>query len=335
MNLRSATRALALGVVALLAVAGCAANDGATAGGGDTGGDASMTLSVGRVGISPDASIQLAKDNGIYASHGLTVNDTVAPNPPAALASVQSGQMDVAYTTLSGFFTALSQGIPLQIIAPADGVMIDDAPNANPFRLDNTGLIVRPDSGVASPADLEGKTVAVLARQAQAEITTAWTIQQAGGDPSKVNWVTLDFASAVEALKSGTIDGATLVSPFTNQAVDEGMTQLAAPAYEFFGQGATIAVWVSTPDTIAAKGDAIDAFIDAQREAAEFANANLDDAMAAAKQITGTTLPVEQMTPVYWVPEIDRPRIEEQAAQVHELGYLAQPLDLSNAFYAP
>lgn len=336
MNIRNLVSALGVVAVAALGLAACAPSADTSGGSGDSGGDAaSMSINLGRLGIGSDASIALAQKHGIYESHGITVNDTVVANPPAALAAVQSGQIDVAYSTVMSFLQARSQGVDVVAIASADGTGELEGGATDLAPLDQSGLFVNPASGITNEGQLAGKTVSVLARGGSLELGIVAAVEREGGDPSTINWVALDFASAVEALKGGTIDAAALVMPFTNEALNQGMVQLGSPVVELFGQGAVTAIWVSTPSIIESKRDAIDAFIAAQSEAADYCNSNIDEAMQQAKDITGIGLPVEEMTRVYWIPTLKPEQLETQMGQMHQYGFLPEPLDMSEASYQP
>lgn len=329
--MRSLKRMGFIGAVSLLLAATAACSSPTSA--NDANGEGGSTLSLARIGIAIDAAVVIGQQEGIYASHDLTVNDTLVANPPAALAALQGGQVDIAYSTTTSFYMALSQGVDLVAVAPSDGYS-DDAPG-DPYRYDNTGLFVNPSSGISSPADLAGKTVSVLARGAQLEATIAEVATKAGVDPTTINWIALDFQSAIEALKNGTIDAAGLVSPFTNQALEAGMTQISAPAVEFFGGGSTTSVWVTTPAILEQKGAAIDAFVAAQAEANEWANTNHTEAMTIAKEVTGVDLPVEELTPAYWPTSYDQASLQAQADRLHELGFVPATVSLAGRIYTP
>ncbi|MGO2111067.1 MAG: ABC transporter substrate-binding protein [Pseudoclavibacter sp.] len=326
-----------IGVTAALALAlsACSAPAAETGEGSQEGSQSVQELKIGRLGIGSDAIFTLGEQQGIYEDHGISITDTIVSNPPAGLAAVQSGQIDVAYSTVMSFFQARSEGVPIQVIASADGIGLAPEGTEDLAPYDLAGLFVNPDSGITNEADLAGKTVAVLARNGSLEMAIAAAIEREGGDPSTVNWVALDFASAIEALKSGSIDAAGLVSPFTNEALSAGLTQIGAPVAELFGPGAVTAIWVSTPETIEAKGEAIDAFIAAQTEAANYANDNVDEAMTEAKAITGIELPIEELTPTYWVPSLDTDEITRQMELTAKYGYLDAPLDMADACYVP
>lgn len=294
-----------------------------------------LSLDIGVLGIGHDAVIEIAEDQGFYEAEELTVNPHVVANPPAALAALQSGQLDVAYTTLMAYFQALSQGVELQAVLGADGTGVPTESLSDPFALEQGGLYVHPDSGITQPAELEDRTVAVLARNGNSEVTIAAVVEADGGDASSINWVALDLSSALEALRNGNADAAGLVMPFTNAAVDAGMVQISAPSVEFFGHGVPTAFWVSTPSTIREKQDALDAFIVAQTRAADYANSNTEESLGVVKDVTGVDLEIEEMTPVHWATDIDADHLQEIAGQVFDLGYLESEIQIKDSVYAP
>lgn len=79
------------------------------------------------------------------------------------------------------------------IIARAYGAPFVALPIFVVRRFHHSGLLVRPDAGIRSPKDLEGKKVGV---RAYSVTTGAWTrqvlIDEFGLDPSKVTWVVDD-----------------------------------------------------------------------------------------------------------------------------------------------
>lgn len=327
MNLKRLA-AVAASALAVVALAACSSggDSGAT-----TNADGTNTLKVALVGLTQDASLSLGVDQGFFESRGLNIETTLVANPPAALAAVQGGQVDIAYSPSIPFLNALSQGVPVQIVAAADGYPDGAASLPDPSQVDDTAVIVNPSSGFTSVAELAGKTVAVPARNAQMEVTIAAVVQDAGGDPATVNWVVLDFASAVEAVKNGTVDAAGLVNPFSTEALNEGMQLLASPGVGFFQEGA-VGLYVTSEATAGSKPEAIASFRDAIIESNTYANEHLDEAKARGAELTGVDVPPAEMTDVYWPTEVRLEDIERVNARLVELGYLAAPVDLSNAF---
>lgn len=321
MRTLSPTRIATLASVTVV-LAACGGSDGETDSAADT-------LSVGTVGIASDASLRIAEDQGVLDEAGAPSLDiqTLA-NPPAAIAAVQSGEIDVAYTPSVPFFNALNQGVDLTVVAPADGYP-QDAAEHDPVDLDDTAVYVASDSGIESPSDLEGRKVAVPARKAQLEVTISEVIRQDGGDPSTVEWMVLDFASALDELERGRIDAAGLVSPFSMEAGAEGHTLLSSPGVAFFEKGA-VGLWVTSSEQVDADPEVYRNFRRAMVEAYDYGNDHVEEAQQIAAEITGVDLATiqEGATP-YWPSEVRLEDLRRSNEKMTELGYQESeaPLD--------
>lgn len=326
---RSALRKIvAVGAVLALATAftGCSASGSDNADAGTDGG--TTTLKVATIGLLSDGALQTGIKQGYFKDEGLELETSIVANPPAGLAAAQSGQVDIAYSPSIPLLNALSQGIKLQVVQSADGYDKGASTSGDPAEIDDTGLYASPDSGVTAPEQLAGKTIAVPARKAQLEVTIANAITDSGGDAASVKWVVLDFNSAVAALKSGNVDAAGLVSPFTNQAEKDGSTLVASPGLEFFEEGA-VGLWTAGDPTIEKKADAIAGFQRAIAKTNAYANENPKEAVQAGIDYTKSSLTVEQATVPFWptsVAEADLQRVNEKLVK---LGYLEKsaPLD--------
>ncbi|MCT7376774.1 ABC transporter substrate-binding protein [Chelativorans salis] len=87
------------------------------------------------------------------------------------------------------------------IIARAYGVPIIALPVFFSRRFHHAGLVVRPDSGITEPTDLEGKTVGVRAYSVTTGVWTRGILQEEYGvDIDKVTWM-VDDEEHVEALR--------------------------------------------------------------------------------------------------------------------------------------
>jgi ABC-type nitrate/sulfonate/bicarbonate transport system substrate-binding protein len=314
---------LALAAAISLGLTACGGGQSSTpAAGGDT------TLKVGTIGIGSDAAIRLASDKGYFKEQGLNVEVSVIANPPAGIAAAQSGQLDLTYTPSIPFLNALSQNVPLKIVAAADGYKDGAADGADLMRVDDTGLLVPEGSPVTRPKDLEGKSVSVPARKAQLEVTVSKLVKDDGGDPAKVNWMVLDPSSALQSLNSGRLDAASLVSPFTSKAVSEGNRLLASPGVEFFKEGA-IGLWVAGANTVTSKQDQMKKFQEAMYKANAYANEHIDEAQQVSAEITKTPLEVVKAGAVnYWPESVRKADIERANQGLADLGFLKEPVEL-------
>lgn len=323
---RTALTLIATAAGAALALTGCSSDTGSGAEGGD--GDL-VTLKVATIGLTSDGALITGIEQGFFEEEGLRIETSIVANPPAGLAAAQSGQVDVAYSPSIPFLNALDQGLPLKIIQSADGYADGAAAAADTSRLDDTGLLASADGSVTSVEQLGGKTVAVPARKAQLEVTIASVASDAGVDPSTINWVVLDMASAVEALENNTVAAAGLVSPFTGQAEAAGAALLSAPGLAFFEEGA-VGLWTAGSSTIESKADAIAGFQRAIVKSNEYANAHIDEAMQAGLDYTESPLTLEDLTTdAYWPTEVREVDIQRVNDKLVALGYLPGAVDLT------
>ncbi|MFV0374722.1 ABC transporter substrate-binding protein [Microbacterium sp.] len=309
---------------AALILAGCSGSD--DAGGAPTGGGEGLQkITVGTVGIISYGSILGGIEQGFFADEGLEVETTTIANPPAGMAAAQSGQLDVSYSPSIPLLNALSQGVEIQVVAAADGFPPNMEIEPGVTVVDDTGLYAAVGSDITEVTDLAGKTVSVPARNAQLEVTIAALLDDAGIDTtSGVNWVVLDFTSAVAALESGTVDAAGLVSPFTDEAEAAGAARIASPAIEFFGAGA-IGLWVAGKQQIAADPDLYERFQRAANKASEWANEHPEEAIQAGLDFNESNLTVADMNVPFWPTEVTQEDLDRPNESLVQLGYLDAP----------
>ena len=115
---------------------------------------------------------------------------TVTPQIAAFRRMVRDVEFDVCELAPTTYIIARAYGAPFVAL-----------PIFVLRRFHHAGLLVRPDSGITTPKDLEGKTVGV---RAYSVTTGVWTrqvlIDEFGVDNSKINWV-VDDEEHVQALK--------------------------------------------------------------------------------------------------------------------------------------
>lgn len=325
---RAAGVAAAAGVLALAACSSTSTADTTPGADGEL-----TTLTVATIGLVSDGALMLGQEQGFFEDEGLRLQTSVVANPPAGLAAAQSGQVDIAYAPSIPLLNALASGVPLRVVAPADGYIDGAAAAEDPAEVDDTGLYASAASGITDLEDLEGATIAIPARKAQLEVVISDALDRAGVDPASVEWVVLDFTSAVAALGSGTVDAAGLVSPFTGEAAAAGATFVTAPSVGFFEEGA-VGLWTTGESTLNGKAEAIAAFQRAVAKSNAYANEHPEDAIQAGIDATGSTLSVADVKLPFWPAEvapIDLDRVNEKLVK---LGFLPSPVDLEGVVVA-
>lgn len=324
--------ALALIPVAALALAGCSAPPDAGSGTetDQPGTGEIRTVSVAAVGIMSDVALDIAVEQGFFEEEGLAIEVTQVANPPAGVAALQGGQVDFAFAPGVVFANARSQGVPVQAVAGASGFPEGvDAPEIDLY--DDTGIYVHPDSGITSLEQLEGKTIAVNARKANLEATASQALLDAGVNPNSINWIALDFTSMVQALTDDEVDAAVPVNPFTLRAEEAGMVRISSPAASFFGVGPS-SFWLTSESLANDDPELVAAFKRAILKANVYANAHLEESIAAGVALAGLDIPVEQAGRIYWPEaEVTQADIDRIGDNLIAIEFLPEGTTLENA----
>jgi len=123
---------------------------------------------------------------------------------PPQFAAYRSESIDAGLFGTAGYVVGLSQGLDLKnfyiqiVSAHADG------------------LVVRPDSGIATLKDLKGKKIAYL-RGTSAHIGLVTAIHKAGLSPADVQMVTMDITNMVPAFSHKDVDGVYAWEPWISR----------------------------------------------------------------------------------------------------------------------
>ncbi len=283
-------------------------------------------IRVAAIGIYTDAVLDLGRELCYFGKQGIRLHITEVPNPAAALAAVTGGQVDVGYAPSIPVIRAFEAGTGVQALASADGY---DQASIDRYGslLDDTGVFL--PEALASPADLEGKTVAVPARGAQLEVTIAAAVLAAGGDPSQVQFVAVDLPEMIDAVQAGQIDAAALVSPFTLTAAEVGLVESDITAVDFFGPGA-VGIWTTTSELMTQKGDALRRFRHAIHQANEEATRDPQTFWLYEAAHTGVDLGVIEDDGIEYVfpSTLEQDDFDDVASALAELGFLPEDPNL-------
>jgi NitT/TauT family transport system substrate-binding protein len=156
-------------------------------------------VAVGISGWTGFAPLTLAKEAGIFKTHGLDVTLTKIPQKDRHLA-IASGDIQCAATTVETWVVWNANGVATKQI----------------FQLDKSygadGMVVR--SGVAAIKDLKGKTVAASAPGTAPYFTLAWFLKKNGLTVKDVTVVNLEPGPAAQAFIAGQNDAAMTYEPY-------------------------------------------------------------------------------------------------------------------------
>ncbi|HEY1671603.1 MAG TPA: ABC transporter substrate-binding protein [Streptosporangiaceae bacterium] len=208
----TATAGLAVGLLAV----GCSSSgsSGSTSSGSSASPSSAKleqsSITVGALPVVDSAGLYLANKLGYFKQEGLTVKIAPVTQSTQAIPDMLHGTIAIiGGANYVSFIEAQAKGTA-QFKVVAEGVTC----KPNTF-----GVAVLPSSGITTPADLAGKTVAVNLTNNIQTLTLNAVLKADGVDPSKVKYVVIPFPNMVTALKAKQVNAISAVEPFLGGAL--------------------------------------------------------------------------------------------------------------------
>ena len=318
--MKKALSAVALGAAAILALSGCTDSGAAptSAATDDAGSGEVRSVRVAALPIAETGALWAAIDEGIFEDHGIEVEVVPAQGGAQAIPALLSGDIQFAIGQPFGPFRADVQDLGV--------VIIGDYADSLAEGKDVNAVVSLADSGITGPADLAGKRVSVNSLGAAGDVTIMKAVEDAGGDPSTIEFVEVAFPDAQAQLEAGNIDAAWVPDPFMSRIVDGGGNLVVHP-YQATIPGLTVLTTFTTQELMDSDSELVSDFAAAMAEALDWATANEDAVRAAIS--TNMEIPEEAaagITLPTFTSEITVSDLEELAALAVEFGVLdAEP----------
>ena len=250
--------ALVAGAAAALLLLGAGCGGDGPSSGGSTAGTESVEVVLDWYPNADHAGIFGAMSQGYFADHGLDVTTTVPSDATAALKQVGAGKAPFAVSYEPEVLLARSEGIPVVAV----GAIVTHPLNS---------IIVRSDSGIESPRDLEGKTVGNTGLPLERPLLRT-VVATDGGDPDRVDIRNVGYNLA-PALAAGRVDA--IVGAYWNiELVDLEKQGIDARAFrvEEYGVPDYDALVIVTSDRFARENPAtVRGFLEALRQGQDWA----------------------------------------------------------------
>ena len=212
---------VALGIVSLaLLVPACQATGTAATGQAPSG----TSITVGVVPSVDNAPLRVAVNDGLFRQHGLNVTIKTFSSLSPEVKALASGQIDIAAGDYVDFFY-------LQATGKASLHLVADGYDATSSIME---VLTEPGSGVTTPSDLAGKTVATpLAQLIPAgsggyahdnvpysleTLATESVLQSDGVSPATITWKPTPAQNMIQELSSGQVTAILVTEPYILQA---------------------------------------------------------------------------------------------------------------------
>ncbi len=168
---------------------------------------AAPMLRVGSIPIAGNVALYCAMDYGGLAAEGIEVQSTDFQSGTRIVEALAGGSLDIGLSATLSVLQAVQQGLDLVIVAPASFKASDN-------RAPTSALVARRDAGIAGPAQLRGKTIAVNSLRSLDYLIAAEYLGRGGVSPRDVTWQELSYPHIVPALDNARVDAAFVAEPF-------------------------------------------------------------------------------------------------------------------------
>jgi NitT/TauT family transport system substrate-binding protein len=312
-------RRVTTGMVALGFTLSVAAGCGSSSNAKSTNGLEKSTILVGQMPVIDDASLKVAIDKGFFKAEGLTVKTQIIKGGADSIPALKSGRMDFSFGNYVSYFLAeASHAIDLRVVSDAYAI----GPGTHV-------ILVPKNSPIHSPKDLAGKKIGVNTKKNLSTILLHAGMKPYGVDLDEAkNSTELAFPEMENALKSGVVQAAQTVEPFSTQI----QKSIGARPVLDLSQGPTADFpaggYVVTESFLKKNPKTVAAF---QRAIAK-AQAALADRKVLQQVIpTYTNIPTSTVPSLHYgtyPTSISATRLQRVADVMQQFGYLSAPLDV-------
>jgi NitT/TauT family transport system substrate-binding protein len=277
-------------------------------------------LKLGLIPIADVAPVFIGNDRGIFEKYGLTVTTEFAAGGALAIPSVISGDIDLAFGAYPSALSAIEAGLPLLVAT--------EAVRSGPLF---AGLYSMPDSGIETPADMAGKTVAVNTLNNVVQIAVEAHLVDAGLTLDDITLVEIGFPDMVAALETGNVDVISVVEPFGTIARNTLDAHLIVDMFSARLENFPVAGYFVTEEWAAANPNTLAAFNAAFAEATAIAN---DEEGALAQIVTTYTSASPEAAAALNYPNmvagVDAEYLQIVSDFMTEQGLLAEPINIGD-----
>ncbi|MGH3878436.1 MAG: ABC transporter substrate-binding protein [Actinophytocola sp.] len=274
-------------------------------------------VTVGVIPILDVAPIYLGQREGFFLERDIKLNLKSEVGGADVILGVISQKYQIGFSNVTSLLLAQSNGVPVK--------MVSNGCNSTGTEGDFAALMVRGDSPIKSPVDLEGKTVATNTLQNIVDTSVRASVRNAGGDPKKVKFAAVPFPEMPAALQEGQVDAVFVVEPFQQAVLADGGRKVAS-SYVDTAPNLTVATYFTGLKQQVDNPDLIRRFADAMAESLAYADSHPDEARAIISTYTEIDPAViDKLTLPKWPAKVNRESMQTLADLALEDGLLKEP----------
>jgi len=279
------------------------------------------------------AFLYAAEEQGYFKEAGLKVNLITPAGTEDGIKLVAANKADLAISYPKQVILARGENIPVVSV----GTIVRSPLNQ---------LMVRKDSGVNNLKDLEGKKVGFPSFEIDKETVKAM-ITEAGGDPSKVEFVDVGY-DLMAAIQTKRVDA--IIGGYINHEKilleKEGIELVTFNPVDYGVPNNYELAFIASDEAVKNNKDNIEAFLNAAKKGFEYTKNNPDKALDLVLKVQNESFPLE--------PEVEKKSLDilmplmendeetflsqkeenwsKNAKWLEDKGLLKSPVDIKDVF---
>ena len=198
----------------------------------------------------------VAKDEGIFAAHGLDATLTNIPLSSTIPAALVSGNLDIGITSPTAILLADEGGLDLVGICASNRLV----PNNPRIALVTARISYR------NPADLKGRRIGIPGLYSSIEVMfRQWAVER-GVAQDQMTLVEVALPQMADVLRGGGVDAVTAIEPVVSRILHNVPGTTATDYVKDFSPDALGALWMSTRGWAVGHRDLVARFVAAYRD---------------------------------------------------------------------
>jgi len=279
---------------------------------------ASQTLTPIKIGLGPAVDFLpafVARDQGIFAKHGLDATLQIVPTPSVVPPMLVSDSVQIAYLTPPNILLGDEGGLDLVAIAGGARLVKSNA---------KISFVTRAGVTVEKAEDLKGRRVGVPGFNSIIDMFVRKWLTMHNVPVAQVSMVETPMLQMGDLLKSGQVDATTPIEPIRGRIVASGAAVRSVDFFSEVNPDVLGSFWASTRDWATKHKAEVAAFRASILDAIAFINAHPDEARAAEQKDMGFVDPTAMAT---FATTLDARDFDFVAKLAIELGVMKQPID--------
>jgi ABC-type nitrate/sulfonate/bicarbonate transport system substrate-binding protein len=222
-----------------------------------------------------------ALEMGYFKAEGVNVVEAegVAGGGTAVIQAIANGSADIGSAAIPAYVNAVKTKTPIKVIYGGPAIAHEENPGYN--------LLVKKGSGIKTPEDLKGKTIALSARGAMMEYFLLIYLNKAGLSADDVDIIVVPAAQHEQVIESGQAVAAVDGSPIADKMIEDGVAESLTTMYDAIDPELSSMGWgyIINTDVLKAHPIAAKKLVSALIKSDEYVQAHPDEARKVVAKI--------------------------------------------------